>query len=255
MATVSEMKRHAQQQVKELLTSRSLPRLLLRFKHWLTRPCSPPYLLGQSERKVAVYSLADQDDGSANITSLQSQRSITYGELNVLSDAAASGVRTLISSQWDFPWSRHGSTRLSLPRAPGQDVADQFGRQPRVAFLCSNSINFVSALWAAWKVGAVAVPLCNTHPPEEQLYVLKDSGATALLSSPGFRDRAQLLAEAAQVHHYPMSDYIHCSPSPSHSLLSACALSDYADLAALLLYTSGTTGKPKGVLTTHRNVR
>lgn len=246
--------KHIQQRVTALLTSGSMPRLLLlyRSKHWLTRPCSPPFLLGQSERKVAVYSLADEDCGSTNVTSLQPQSSTTYGDLNAMSDAAASDVRSLLNGQGGFPQSRHSSHR-SLPLAPGHDVADRFGWQPRVALLCSNSSSFVSALWATWKVGAVAVPLCNMHPPKEQLYVLKDSGATALLSSPDFRDRAQSLAETAQVHHCPLSDDLPCSPGPSHSVHSV--LSDYADLAALMLYTSGTTGRPKGVLTTHRNVR
>lgn len=247
--------KHIQQRLTALLASKSLPRLLLlcRSKHWLTRPCSPPFLLNQPERKVAVYSLADEDCGSTSITSLQPQSSTTYGELNAMSDAAASDVRSLLNGQGGIPRSRHSSPHRSPPLAPGHDVADRFGWQPRVALLCSNSSSFVSALWAAWKVGAVAVPLCNTHPPEEQLYVLKDSGAAALLSSPDFRDRAQSLAETAQVHHCPMSDDLPRSPGPSHSVRSA--LSDYADLAALMLYTSGTTGRPKGVLTTHQNVR
>lgn len=238
----------------KLLASGFLPRLLLcRSKHWLTRACSPPFLLGQPESKVAVYSLAVENNGSANIASLRNQPNITYGELNTLSDNVASDINSLFSSQEGFTGSRHCIPRKSLSLAHGQDVSEKFGWQPRVALLCSNSFSFVSALWAAWKVGAVAVPLCNTHPSEEQLYMLKDSGATALLSTPDFRDRAQLLAERTQVDHCPMSDHLHCTPSPGCSV--PLAVSDYVDLAALLLYTSGTTGRPKGVLTTHRNLR
>ena len=242
------------QQVTELVASGFLPRLMLcRSKHWMTRACSPPFLLGQSESKVAVYSLAVEDNGSTNIASLRNQPSITYGELNTLSDNVASDIRSLFSSQEGFSRSRHCTPRKSLSLVPRHDVSEWFGWQPRVALLCSNSFSFVSALWAAWKVGAVAVPLCNTHPSEEQLYVLKDSGAKALLSTPDFRDRAQLLAERAQVHHCPMSDHLHRTPSSGSSVPSA--VSDYVDLAALLLYTSGTTGRPKGVLTTHQNLR
>lgn len=230
--------------------------LLCRPKHCLSRPCSPPFLLGQSERKVALYSLnTEKEDGSTSSPSLQPHSSTTYGELNALSDAAASDVRVLLNLQEGFPWSRLSSSHqhLSLPTDLGQDVVERFGWQPRVALLCGNNSSFVSALWTAWKVGAVAVPLCNTHPLEEQLYVLKDSGAAGILSSADFRDRAQSLAETGQVQHYPMSDSPSPSPNPSHPVHSEVA--DYSDLAALMLYTSGTTGRPKGVLTTHRNVR
>lgn len=241
-----------------LPTSPSLPKALLlcRSKHWLSRSCSPPFLLGQSERKVALYSLTEKEDGSSNSLSLQHHSSTTYGELNALSDAAASDVRALLKLQEGFPWSHLSSSHRhdpSIPPHPGQDVVERFGWQPRVALLCGNNSSFVSALWTAWKVGAVAVPLCNTHPPEEQLYVLKDSGAAGILSSADFRDRAQSLAETAKVQHYSLSDSPSPSPNPSRPVHSEVA--DYADLAALMLYTSGTTGRPKGVLTTHRNVR
>ena len=232
-----------------------LPRTLLscRSKHWASRPCSPPFLLGQLERKVALYSLTENEDRSRNSPSLRPPSSTTYGDLNTLSDAAASDVKALLKLPEGFPWSHLSSSPRPVSLPPGQDVAERFGYQPRVALLCGNDSSFVSALWTAWKVGAVAVPLCNTHPPGEQLYVLKDSGAVVILSSADFRDRAQSLAETAQVEHYPLSASSSPSPNPGPPVHSE--LDDYSDLAALLLYTSGTTGRPKGVLTTHGNVR
>ena len=46
---------------------------------------------------------------------------------------------------------------------------------PRIAIFGTPGAEFVSALWAAWRVGHVAVPLATSHPPAELLYVMRDA--------------------------------------------------------------------------------
>jgi len=51
----------------------------------------------------------------------------------------------------------------------------------RIAYLTGCNNTNVIANWAAWLCGGVAVPLCNSHPLEEQQYFLEDAGAAILI--------------------------------------------------------------------------
>ncbi|CAI5973533.1 unnamed protein product [Closterium sp. NIES-65] len=69
---------------------------------------------------------------------------------------------------------------------------------PRIAIFGRPGTDYVAAMWAAWAAGGVAVPLCESYPPEELLYVLKDSGACLIVGPEACRPvLAPLAAEAA----------------------------------------------------------
>lgn len=118
-----------------------------------------------------------------------------------------------------------------------------------VGILLLNSQKYVTTLLGVWKAGKTAVPLNYLLPPQELAYIIRDSGMTALIASqffaqavaavkPLFGDKGVIL----------MADGPDFPPSVSSSGSPA-----YRD-PALYLYTSGTTGKPKGVVLTHRNL-
>ncbi|HEX4954341.1 MAG TPA: acyl-CoA synthetase [Thermoanaerobaculia bacterium] len=103
-------------------------------------------------------------------------------------------------------------------RAARGDLAGE-----RVALLAEPGRDFVASLLAIWSVGAIAVPLALSHPEAERTWLIEDSGASVVLSAAGVRALPTGGAPAAEA----------------------------VDPPALLIYTSGTTSRPKGVVWSH----
>jgi len=80
-------------------------------------------------------------------------------------------------------------TYAELDRATGMVAGELLdGRddldQARVAFLVAPSIDYVLLQRGVWRAGAVAVPLCASHPPPELDYVLADARPDLVVASP-----------------------------------------------------------------------
>jgi len=120
--------------------------------------------------------------------------------------------------------------------------------QARVAFMVHPGFDYVKSLWGIWRSGGVAVPLCLSHPLPSLRYVIEDTGAQVLVVSADFRP---MLEELALQHGLLLLVLEELD-------LSAPSARDLPDIGrdrnALILYTSGTTNKPKGVVTTHANI-
>jgi malonyl-CoA/methylmalonyl-CoA synthetase len=112
-----------------------------------------------------------------------------------------------------------------------------------VAFLVSPGIDWVAALWGIWRAGGVATPLAASYPPAELEYVVRDSEASLILADPGAAARLRPIATANSVRLASTIDSI--APS-SGALPNVSPTRD-----AMLVYPSGTTSAPKGVVTTH----
>jgi malonyl-CoA/methylmalonyl-CoA synthetase len=121
--------------------------------------------------------------------------------------------------------------------------ADHRGDHDRIAILGTPGHDFVTALLACWHAGAIAVPLHPQHPDAELEYVLRDSGARTVVASGEHLGVAARIAGAsdATVVDVRTGGMEHRSaPGP--------------DEPALMVYTSGTTGRPKGAVHTHGGV-
>jgi fatty-acyl-CoA synthase len=126
-------------------------------------------------------------------------------------------------------------------------VLAQRGVQPgdRVALLLRNRIEFVEALLACHRLAAIAVPINFRLAPDEIDYILADSGAAALIADlPRAEVTVPIMLQVG-----PDYEAAVAGASPRHHVPE---LLD--DGVALMCYTSGTTGRPKGALLTHRNL-
>jgi fatty-acyl-CoA synthase len=133
-------------------------------------------------------------------------------------------------------------------RAAGLFAARGVGRGDRVAILCRNRIAFFEALFACARLGAILVPLNWRMPPAELDPLLADAAPCLLLHGGEERSAVRRLAEPP-----PALDL----DTGYDALVEAAAPAPRRDRWAAdeiwyLLYTSGTTGRPKGVIYTFR---
>jgi long-chain acyl-CoA synthetase len=116
-------------------------------------------------------------------------------------------------------------------------------QQPVVALFFPMCPEFVTAYFGVLYAGKAALPLNLLLPPEDLKYILQDSGADVIVAPPDFA--AKLAPLGVKV--------LSCADLFSAGLAGELPRPTPADMATLL-YTSGTTGKPKGVELTHHNL-
>ncbi|WP_066902604.1 long-chain-fatty-acid--CoA ligase [Millisia brevis] len=154
---------------------------------------------------------------------------VSYAELDRLSDNVAAHL-------------------VALGIEPGDPVGIQLPNVPE----------FVTALYGILKAGAVAIPFNVVNKGPEIAYFLSFSGAKAVITTDSALAEAQIGAKEAGVEHV----FVHGGSGPSAEVRAFEELTAQTDAAApyvlrdptdtaVLLYTSGTTGKPKAVKLTH----
>lgn len=172
---------------------------------------------GRSARALALIERAG--GFRARIALVDREGELTYGELLARAELAAT---TLLDGAADLA-------------------------ETRVAFLVPPGRDYVIVQWAIWLAGGIAVPLCTNHPRPELEYTVSDSDAAILVSHPEYHAVVSAMA-AALGRRWVGTERLN-SGRPG-------AVPHLADSRrAMILYTSGTTGKPKGVVTTHRTIQ
>ncbi|KAK7748272.1 hypothetical protein SLS62_008732 [Diatrype stigma] len=137
-------------------------------------------------------------------------------------------------------------------------------RGERVAFLVENSYDYVVTFLAILAARAVALPLSPPFPAPELQYILSQSSASLLLHSPRYAEKvsevlstpfpepspnpAPELQPPPTVSELPKHMGSGDGPIPSFEAVSLLEQEDGDEGAGMMLYTSGTTNRPKGVL-------
>jgi long-chain acyl-CoA synthetase len=131
----------------------------------------------------------------------------------------------------------------------------RFGLQrgDRVAFAMTNCVESIEVMYAIWHAGLCAVPMNAKLHAKEFAFILENSGARLCFVTP---DLAGTIAEAAR--EAPDLKEIVDTTTRAYSFMEVGDPGPIADCEptdlAWLFYTSGTTGRPKGAMLTHRNL-
>ena len=162
------------------------------------------------------------------------------------------------------------STFVQESNSAAHALRERFGlaKGDRVAVLSQNNPEWCLAFWAAVSQGAVLVGLNGWWTTDEIEYGLQDSGAKILVADrKRFERIAGSLDSASDLEHVFLVD---CSPADV-GMAGDARLHEFAELtgsptaefveediaeddAAVIFYTSGTTGRPKGAISTHRSM-
>jgi fatty-acyl-CoA synthase len=147
--------------------------------------------------------------------------------------------------EWTYGQLHRRSTRFAHALA-GLGI----GSGDRVAYLGPNHGNFLETLFGAGLLGAIFVPLNARLAPAELAYILGDCGVSVLVHAPAHRETAAGL-RAVVPHVVDFDDYERLLAAAAEDPLDEPV--DQDDIA-VVLYTSGTTGRPKGAALTHANI-
>ncbi len=171
----------------------------------------------QEPRNLAdtVRLAARRDPGRTALT--WQDQSVTWGELDSAVDAVARGLRA-----------------LGLP--------DSQGRPARVVLAIPNVPQFAEAYFGVLRAGLIAVPVNPGYTARELTHVLTDSGAVALIGTQRVLD---VLGDLAPAHSF-------ANPGELARAGDTVDAPTGGDDLAVLLYTSGTEGNPKGAMLSHR---
>jgi acyl-CoA synthetase (AMP-forming)/AMP-acid ligase II len=166
---------------------------------------------------------------------------LTYGNRPAVSKGVT--VQRRYSELADRVTRLAASMRGSLGLAPGD----------RVALIMKNCVEDIEVMYACWHAGLATVPVNAKLHPREFGYILGNSGAKLCFIT---SDLAEAVADARS--DTPELERVITVATPEYETLCAGETMEMAEVApndlAWLFYTSGTTGRPKGAILTHRNV-
>jgi len=131
-------------------------------------------------------------------------------------------------------------------------------RGERIALLLGNCPEFLIFLLACFRIGAIAVPLGVRQRGSELAYLLEDCGAAALIFEAEFADHLPQMDKLAALRHRFVVGGEHAGSETAARLLDPAPpvprIVAAEEATAVILYTSGTTGRPKGAMLTHLGI-
>lgn len=141
--------------------------------------------------------------------------------------------------------------------AVGEYLGSELGicKGDRVALFARNSAEFLEVLYGVLWIGAVIVPINHKLHPREAAWIIENAEAALVVTEGGdtFAASAALAGDCKEIAIRAPALVEATAKATATRLMPPVAVED--DDIAWLFYTSGTTGRPKGVMTTHKNLR
>ena len=120
-------------------------------------------------------------------------------------------------------------------------------QEKRIAFYIPASVDYVITLHGIWRAGGIAIPLNVASAVAELDHYLSCASVTRMIASGKYQDDLRELCQTLNIELLSVDDVL---------ADNAAALPEIsADRRAMMLFTSGTTNKPKGVVSTHKTIR
>ena len=120
-------------------------------------------------------------------------------------------------------------------------------REERIAFFMPASLDYVTTMHGVWRAGGIAVPLNVASAVAELDHYLSCAGVTRMIANAEYQESLGELCSSLNIELLSVDDVL---------VDEKAALPDIdPERRAMMLFTSGTTNKPKGVVSTHRTVR
>ena len=133
----------------------------------------------------------------------------------------------------------------------------------KVAIVMSNSWQYIVNIFAISKIGAIVVPVNNFLKEDEIAYILNDSHAKLLFASAKFAADTKDLLQKTDIHNIvwvdgmPLENERNISYSKifeNQNITPTASFPSQIEDTAFIVYTSGTTGKPKGAMLSFKNI-
>lgn len=148
---------------------------------------------------------------------------------------------------------RYGALVQRMSAIAGALHSGGLRRGDRIVLAMENSGAFLEALFAIWRAGLCAVPVNAKLHTREIEHIVRDSGARWMITTSGLHDNlASLLGEVETL------ERIVCAGTDGYDALTQADPVPPVEVVpterAWIFYTSGTTGRPKGAILSHRNL-
>ena len=120
-------------------------------------------------------------------------------------------------------------------------------QEERIAFFLPASLDYVKTMHGVWQAGGIAVPLNVASAVAELEHYLSSASVTRLITNAEYRDSLRDLCQELDIDLLLVDEVSAEQTRPLPEI--------EPDRRALMLFTSGTTSKPKGVVSTHKTIR